>query len=77
MGGGPFYRGEQFRHPDAAIPIRVNQRQGFFIKLETLYGTAQRDPDFLIEVLQVDEIGPGVEGDLIDPASAEESPNMG
>ena len=72
----PRDRGEQLGDPDTPVAIGVDEGEGFFIELESLDRTGERDPQFLIEVLEGEKIGAGGEGDLIETAGAEEVPSV-
>ena len=73
---GPFGGGNQFRRADAAILVGVNQRERGFVKFDARGGTGQRHPELLVELVEVQEVGPGTDDDLIEAAGAEEFPSV-
>ena len=74
---GPLGGGDEFRHADAAVLVGVNQRERGLVELDARGGTGQRDPKFLVELVEVQEVGPGTDDDLVEAAGAEEPPGMG
>ena len=63
-------------HADAAILVGVDERERLLIELEAFDGAAQRDPEFLVELAEREQIVGGLERDLIKAAGAEEFPDV-
>jgi hypothetical protein len=75
--GGPFDCLEQLRHADAAVAIVVDQRESFFVELQSFDRAAQGDPKLLVEVFEIQKVGPGFERHLIKSAGTGEIPAVG
>ena len=73
---GPLDGGDEFGRADAAIVVSVNQGGGLGIELQSGDGASQRDPQFLVELIQTHQIGAGFEPHLVETAGAVESPGM-
>ena len=71
---GPFDGGDEFVGADAFVAIRVNERGGLGAEFNACRRTGERDPKFLVELIEVHEVSAGFEFDLIESASAEEFP---
>jgi hypothetical protein len=73
----PVHGGEDLGHPDAAVVIGVDERQGLLVERRAPRRARQRDPQLLIQLVEVREVRAGREDDLIDAARAEEAPAVG
>ena len=54
---GPLGGGDEFRRANAAVFVRVNQRERGLVEFDARGGTGQRDPKFLVELIEVEEVG--------------------
>ena len=61
---------------NAAVAVAVEQTQGGFVQGEAFDRTGEGDPKFLVELVQMGEVGPGLEDDLIESAEANKFPRM-
>jgi hypothetical protein len=50
---GPLGGGDEFRRADAAVLVGVNQRQRGLVELDARGGAGQRDPELLVELVEV------------------------
>ena len=74
---GPLDGGDEFGRADAAVLVGVNQRGGLGAKFQAGGRAGQRDPEFLVELVEVHQVGTGFEFDLVKAAGAKEFPHMG
>ena len=71
---GPFGGGDEFRRADAAVLVGVNQRERGLVEFDARGGAGQRDPEFLVKLVEVQQVGAGADDDLVEAAGAEEFP---
>ena len=57
--------------------VKNFQSEGFFIEFEAFDGTGERDPEFLVELVEGEEVGAGGQGHLVKATGAKEIPRMG
>ena len=58
------------------VGVRVQQIERARIELDAADGHGERDPQLLIQFVEMDDIGAIAERHLIDPADAKELPSM-
>jgi hypothetical protein len=75
-GGRPLDGGEQLGHADAAVAVGVDHRESPLVELKALDGAAQGHPQLLVELFEIEQVGAGFEGDLVEFAGPEKFPNM-
>ncbi len=73
---GPFHSSDEFGRAHPAVLVGVDQREGRLVELEAGRRTRERDPELLVELVEREEVGAGVELDLVESASAEEGPDV-
>src|SRR5690606_8770565 len=69
----PFDGREQLRRAYPTVLIGVDEREGSLVEMKPGHGAGQRDPEFLVEIFQADEVAPRSELYLIDPTSPKEA----
>jgi len=74
--GTPANGGEEFGDADAAVFIGVDEGECFLIDFEPFDGAAQGDPEFLVEVAEVEEVVGGFDGHLVECADSVEFPGV-
>ncbi|MEY4004751.1 MAG: hypothetical protein RLZZ221_847 [Verrucomicrobiota bacterium] len=74
--GGPLDGGDDLGDAHAAVAIGVDEREGLLVEFESLHRAGERHPKLLVEVLEAEEVGAGIEGDLVEAAGAEKGPTM-
>jgi len=74
QGAGPFDGGDEFGRADAAVLVRVNQRGGFGVELQTGGGAGQRTHNFWSSWSRFSRSAPVSRFDLVEAAGAEEPP---
>ena len=74
--GRPVNGGEQFRGADVAVVVGVDQRQRAGVELDPGGRAGQRDPQLLVEVLEVQQVGGGIDAYLVEAAGKEEFEGM-
>ena len=75
-GDRPVDGGQQFRGPDSSVAVAVDEIERARIELDAACRTGQRDPEFLVERGEGQKVVGTIEANLIEAASAEESPGM-
>jgi hypothetical protein len=53
----PLDRGEDLRRAHVAVAVGVEQRERALVDLEALRRAAQRDPELLVELVEVEDVG--------------------
>ena len=61
---------------DAAILVGINQRGGLGAKLQARGGAGERDPQLLVQLVEVQQVGSGFEFDLVKAAGAKKFPGV-
>ena len=74
--GRPFGGGDDFRDAHAAILVGVNEVERAAVKFQPPSRTSKGDTEFLVELIEMGEVGAGFQFDLIESAGAEEFPSM-
>ena len=72
----PTAGGDDILRVDPAVAIRINELQGFGVKLQPGGGTGERDPEFLIKLIEIHQVRTTGQLDLIKPAGAEKIPSV-
>jgi hypothetical protein len=54
--------------------VGVDEVEGAGVELEAARRTTQGDPELLVELVEGEKIGAGVEADLVEPAGPPETP---
>ena len=73
---GPADRRHELLRSNAPVCIGIDERGGLGIKFDARGRTRQGHPEFLVQLVQVHEVGSGLELHLIKPAGAEELPEV-
>ncbi|TMB33350.1 MAG: hypothetical protein E6J58_21045 [Deltaproteobacteria bacterium] len=68
----PAQRCQDLPGADAAVLVEIEELQGPLLELQSLHGTAQRDPQLLIELMQVGQIVAALQSNLVQPAHSVE-----
>src|SRR5207248_1190808 len=68
----PAQRREDLAGTDAAVLVEIEELQRPLLELQSFHRTAQRDPQLLIELLQVGEIVAALQGNLVQSAHSVE-----
>ena len=76
MGHGPLAGSEQFGRADTAIAIAVDGVQRGGIELHPPRRAGQRHPEFLVQLRQMGDVGPGADNHLIHASCAYKLPTM-
>ena len=71
---GPFRRGNDFRHANPAVLVRIQQRQGFAVKFQTRRGAGERHPQLLIQFTQMGQVGAVLKRNLVKISRTEKLP---
>ena len=74
--GGPLDRGNQLRHANAPVTVRIDHCECFLVDFEPLHRAAERHPQLLVERVEVQHVLRRFEGNLVEPARAIEFPTM-
>ena len=72
----PAEGGDEFLRPDTTVSVGVDEGSGLGIELDARGRTGQRDPKLLVQLVQVHQVGSGLELDLIEPAGSKELPGV-
>src|SRR6185369_1369984 len=67
---------DQLGGPDPAVVVGVDERRGRGIELEAGGRAGERHPELQVQLVEPQEVGPGLELHLIEPAGAEELPDV-
>src|SRR5262245_15162535 len=70
----PLYGGKEFRDTNAPVPVSVNQLQRPAITLQAMSWTTQRGPEFLVQLIQGQQVGSGLKLNLVKPTGTKETP---
>ena len=70
----PFGGGDEFRRAHAAVLVGVNQRKRGLVEFDARGGAGERDPELLVELVEVQQVGARADDDLVESAGAEEFP---
>ena len=77
VNGGPADGFEEFGNADAAVVVAVDEGEGFLVEEGAFDRTGEGNPEFLIQLGQVDQVFGRGDDDLVEPAHANEIPDMG
>lgn len=71
---GPLHGGDQFGGADLPVTVAVDEGQGAAVKFNALHGAGQGDPQFLVQCVDGEQFGRGVQAHLVKAAGPEETP---
>ncbi len=74
--GRPFRRGDDFRRADPPVLVRVDEIERLRVEFDPARRAGQRDPQLLVEFVEVGEVGPPVQFHLVEAARAKETPSV-
>lgn len=67
---------DEFLRPDTTVSVGIDERGGLGIEVDACGRTGQRNPKLLVELVQIHQVGSGLELDLIEPAGSKELPGV-